>query len=230
MKNKIIGMQLVKLTRIDLTIVMSIAAFIISGNFPYDTSDIGNLQMQPRRFTSIIITFLITFVIIAIVSFMSLRPILNETRYDARAELDSFMRSVKDRNDFLPALLEIIKTFEPGQSKLVTSLLETRAICMRSNDPNAISPLVIEIDRYLVQLEKILKNNSKLEANQTFAAQWRIISKLSARIYNSRRNYNNIARIYNKMLKPFPQNLIIFILGYNQLHLYQETQGIGDQQ
>lgn len=186
--------------------------------------------MQPRRFTSIIITFLITFVIIAIVSFMSLRPILNETRYDARAELDSFMRSVKDRNDFLPALLEIIKTFEPGQSKLVTSLLETRAICMRSNDPNAISPLVIEIDRYLVQLEKILKNNSKLEANQTFAAQWRIISKLSARIYNSRRNYNNIARIYNKMLKPFPQNLIIFILGYSQLHLYQETQGIGDQQ
>ncbi len=46
--------------------------------------------------------------------------------------------AVKERNELLPGLIEAVKGFEPGHTKLTENLLESRAISMRTADPAAL--------------------------------------------------------------------------------------------
>lgn len=169
--------------------------------------------MTSQRLVEISFSFLAAFLFLIVVSFISMRPVLNEVRLEARAEWDSFARAANNRNDLIPTLLETVKGYEPGQGKLASGLLEARGISMRTQDLNALVSSVNETDAYLLQIEKLAKSNFKLENHPSFVGQWKAIARASHRIRDSKKRYNNIARLYNRMLTPFPQNLLASLFG-----------------
>ncbi len=159
---------------------------------------------------------------------MSMRPIVQEIRFEARAEWDGYTRAVKDRNDMIPGLVEAIRGFEPGHTKITAGLLETRAIIIRAGDPAAFVTAANEMDRLLAQIEKMARANPKFEAYPPFASNWKTILKISRRAYINRRNYNNIAGIYNKLLHPFPQNILMSAFGYTPLSIFPGPSELGE--
>jgi LemA protein len=184
--------------------------------------------MFSHRIIEIGFSFLVAFLFLIVVSFISMRPVLHEVRYEARAEWDSFNRAVKERNDLVPPLLETLRGFEPGQGKLAAGLLESRGVSMRTQDQNALVSSVNETDSYLLQIEKLGKSNLELEKHPSFAGQWKAVVKASQRIHNRRKRYNDIARLYNRMLTPFPQNLLASLFGYVPLAIYKEAPTVAD--
>ena len=79
--------------------------------------------MKLLKLIQILITFLLAFLTVVVVSFLMLRPVLKEVRMEAKAEWAAFARAVPERNDLIPGLIESFKGFESGHTKLAERLL-----------------------------------------------------------------------------------------------------------
>ncbi len=188
----------------------------------------GCVHVRTSRLIEFSSCLLIAFLILATISFLTLRPVLKEVRFDARAEWDGFMRAVKERNDLLPGLVEALKGFEQGHTKLAENLLEARLICIRSTEPAAIVGSVDNIERYLTQIENLARTRPGLEHYPPFAGHWRKVVRISLRVSSTRISYNTNVRLYNRLLMPFPQNLLTTAFGFVPLTDYPLPQTISD--
>jgi LemA protein len=176
--------------------------------------------MRLLKFIQILITFLVAFLTVVVVSFLMLRPILKEVRMEARAEWSAFARAIPERNNLIPGLIESFKGFEPGHTRLVERLLQARSISMRSYDPDRIVAAIDEIDRTLEEVRKLGQSKPGLAQYPPFTAQWSKIEKTSLRISRQRDQYNSAARSYNRLLGVFPQNLLVAAFGFVPLKIY----------
>jgi LemA protein len=181
-----------------------------------------------NRFIQSVVTFVFAFLVISTGSLMSLKPVLLETRREAQADWDALIRAVRERNDSIPSLVEAVRAFEPGHAKLLFELNETRALVMRTIDPHALVQAINDQDAKLEFIEKMAKGNAGLEKHPPFALYWTRIAKTSRLANNARRNYNNAARVYNRLLTPFPQNMLVSVFGYIPLNIYPEVARIGE--
>lgn len=184
--------------------------------------------MPAARIIELLLCLLAALVVITVVSFLSLRPTLKEIRTEAQAEWASFLRQVKERNELLPALVEAFKGVEPGHGKLADKILEARSISMRSTDSATIVASVDDIDRGLVQIERIAESRSDLDRYPPFVEQWKRALRVSRRIAYTRRAYNDSVRLYNRLLLPFPQNILTVVLGFVPLREYPVGRSIGE--
>jgi len=176
--------------------------------------------MTASRLIELSFWLLLAFVIISVASFLTIRPSLNQARFEARAEWDAFLRAVKERNDLLPGLAEAVKGFEPGHSNLTVRLLDTRSVSMRATGPDTVVASVDEMERYLGQIEGLLQARPELERYPPFANHWTKIVTLTRRIALARCTYNNSVRLYNTLLKPFPQNVLTTVFGFVPINDY----------
>lgn len=173
---------------------------------------------------------LVAFLILVVISFVSMRPILHEARIEAKAEWDAFGRAVKERNALLPGLLEAMKGFESGHGKLASSTLEARAISMRSSDPDRIVASVDDIDRNLGQIERVIQSKPELASYPPFAKQWKPVLRITRRIAAAKEGYNKSAQVYNRLLTPFPQNMLTALFGFVPLNAYPPARTPGEEE
>jgi LemA protein len=184
--------------------------------------------MRLLKFIQILITFLVSFLAVVVVSFLTLRPALNEVRTEARAEWAAFARAIPERNNLIPGLVESFRGFEPGHTKLAERLLQARSISMRSTDPDRIVAAIDEIDRTLEEVRKLSQSKPRLAQYPPFTAQWKKVEKISLRISRQREQYNSAASSYNRLLGVFPQNLLAAAFGFIPLKVYPEIGPTGD--
>ena len=135
---------------------------------------------------------------------MTLRPALQETRAEARLEWDAFIRAMNERNDLLPGLVEAVKGFEPGHGRLAERSLAARSIAMRAGDPDNIVASVDDIERSLTQIGRLVHAQPDLGRYTPFAGPWEEVRMISRRVAEKRSAYNKTARLYNRLLTPFP--------------------------
>ena len=62
--------------------------------------------MTVPRIIEFAITLLLAFLMMALISFLTLRPALKELRAEAGSEWEAFLREVRERNKLLPGLIE----------------------------------------------------------------------------------------------------------------------------
>ncbi|MDQ7784249.1 MAG: LemA family protein [Desulfomonilaceae bacterium] len=164
--------------------------------------------------------FLAALVVLTVISFLTLRPTLQELRLEAQGEWESFLRAVNERNESIPGLVEAIKGFEPGHGRLAEELLAARAMAMRARDPDRIVASVEEIERHLAQMERLVEARPDMGEYSPFAVPWRQVADIGRRVKESRNAYNKSARSYNLLLTPFPQNILTTLFGYVPLSPY----------
>lgn len=172
------------------------------------------------RFIELCCSFLLAFLVISLVSFFTLRPELLEVRAEAAKSWDDFVRAVGRRNDLVPGLVEAVKGFEPGHAKMLERLLEARSISSRVTDPNAVVASVDDMERYLIQIEKLARSRPDLATYPPFAAQWESVLKSGRGVAFARMSHYTNSRLYNRLLDPFPQNLLAALFGFVPLNEY----------
>jgi len=165
-------------------------------------------------------SLLVAFLILATLSFLSLRPGLRQARSEAQAEWNAFIRVVQDRNELLPGLIQAIRGFESGHAKLLEKLSEARSVSMQPGKPTRIVSAVDEIDRGLAQIDKLLISRPRLSKYPPFSRHWANIVRISRRVDSKRMGYNNSVRLYNGLLQAFPQSLLAPIFGFVRLTDY----------
>lgn len=165
-------------------------------------------------------SFLVAFVVLTVVSFLTLRPTLDQALMESRADWSALLRAVAERNDALPGLAEGLRGFEPGHGKLAEKILEARSIAVRSTDPETLVVAVNDTDKLLTQVLRLVQAKPNLEQYPPFATQWRKVTALTQRINYLRRTYSSSVRSYNRLLTAFPQKMVATLFGFAPLNEY----------
>jgi LemA protein len=166
------------------------------------------------------LSLLLAFLLITLMSFLSLRPQLQEVRSQVVSEWQDFLTAVKERNEIMPGLIEAVRGFEPGHARLAQRLLESRGISMRVTEPDKVIAAVDVMDRYLAEVEKLQETNPRFREYPPFAKQWSRVQELTLRIKVKRELYNKSVEVYNRLLKAFPQSLFTTLFGFVPLQGY----------
>lgn len=183
--------------------------------------------MSVSRLIEFCTCFLVALVVLTVISFMTLRPTLREVRSEAKADWDAFIRAVNQRNELLPGLVEAVKGFEPGHGRLAERSLAARSTAMRSKDPDNIVASVDDIERHLTQIGRLVHARPDLGRYIPFAGHWEEVLKLTRQVSSARSAYNKSARLYNRLLTPFPQNMLTAVFGFVPLNVYPEVRVSG---
>lgn len=166
------------------------------------------------------VAFLLALGVLSLLSFLSVRPMLNEARGEAGVNWDKFVKVARERNELIPGLVESIKSASPGQAKLAAKLFEERSVLNRSNDPKEIIASVDEMDRQLTRIEKLARSSTEINSYLPFIQTWKKISTINSDMRSKRILYNQTARRYNDLMAPFPQNILTSIFGFVPLQYY----------
>ena len=182
-----------------------------------------NISTPSRAFAKIMefcVAFLVALVFLSLMSFLSVRPTLNEVRSEAGVNWEKFVKAARDRNDLIPGLAESIKGASPGQSKLAGKLFEERSILHRSNDPRELVASLDEMDRQLEKIEKLAQSTPEISSYTPFNQIWKKVNSSSLEVRSRRVLYNMSARRYNDLMIPFPQNIFSSLFGFVPLQYY----------
>ncbi len=166
------------------------------------------------------VAFLLALAILSLLSFLSVRPMLNEVRGEAGVNWDKFVKAARERNELIPGLVESIKSTSPGQAKLAAKLFEERSVLHRSNDPKEIIASVDEMDRQLTRIERLARSSTEINSYLPFSQTWKKISTINSDMRSKRILYNQTARRHNDLMAPFPQNIFTSIFGFVPLQYY----------
>jgi LemA protein len=184
--------------------------------------------MTLSRIVEFGVSFLTAFVLIVLVSFITLRPTLQEVRSEARTDWEGFLRTVKERNEALPGLVEAVRGFEPAYAKPAEMLLEARSIAVRSKDPGTIVASVDDMERQLKQIQKLAESQPGLDQHPPFVTNWKKVRSISERVAFMRQSYNGSVRAYNRLLTAFPQSMLTAAFGFVPLTDYPGSRTIGE--
>lgn len=176
--------------------------------------------MAVPRIIELCVCFILAFVAIALISFLSLRPVLTECREEVLAEWQAFLSEVAERNKLLPGLIEAVRGFETGHGTLAAQLLEARAISTRSTDPDKIVAAVDAIEAALRQVEKLVRARPEMDRYPPFSAHWEQIVRETLKVNLTRKSYNKSARLYNRLLGVFPQSILATGFGFVPINEY----------
>ena len=166
------------------------------------------------------VAFIVALVFLSLLSFLSVRPTLNEVRVEAGVNWDRFVKAARERNDLIPGLAESIKGASPGQAKLAGKLFEERSILHRSNDPRELMASLDEMDRQLEKIERLSQSSPEINSYPPFSQIWKRVNASSSEIKSRRVVYNMSARRYNDLMIPFPQNIFSSLFGFVPLQYY----------
>jgi hypothetical protein len=176
--------------------------------------------MMMSRIVGFSFSCIIAFLVLILISFLSLRPMLKETGLEARADWDALRRAVAERNELIPGMVEGLRAFQPGLGKLSEKVLETRAISLRALDQDSLVASIDVMEGYLAEVERLSQSNAALEKHPPFAVLWKKVHVLNQRIRVLREDYSRVARVHNRMLTVFPQNVLAVLFGYVPLKEY----------
>ncbi len=191
-----------------------------------DKVDEGLICLSSRRSKTMsrLIEFscsvLIAFILLSLVSFLTLRPTLKEIRSEARAQWEGMVTLAKERNDLVQGVVEVLKGFGVIQNKWGEKILEERSILLRAADPDTIISSIDGTDQRLAKLGQIADSSENLKNHSGFANQWSRIVATNRELKLRRMNYNETAKMYNSLLTPFPQNMLATIFGFVPLNRY----------
>lgn len=185
--------------------------------------------MNVNRLIEIAACFLSAFIVISIISFVSLRPFLLDIREEVAADWKAFQDEAGKRSRALSGLAQAIRSYSVGREELADKLLGARLATSSSGDPDKLVAVVDETDRLLARVEHITQSGPDITVYPPFARYWEEIRDGTLRIGFKRELYNRNVAKYNGLLTLFPQNLVATAFGFVPLKSYPIENGAANQ-
>ncbi len=180
------------------------------------------------RMIELLVAAVFLFLFFSAMSFIFLRPALQEGRVNVQREWNEFLSEVRARNDMLPGLLETVKMFQPFFSKTAAKMLEAKAVIKRSRDPDVIMASVDQLDVDIKTLETLVHSNPDMLQHPAFLRQWDLFLKKNSKVSLTRTRYNSSVQTYNDLIEVFPQSIFASMFGYVRATAYPPPPSIAE--
>ncbi len=185
-------------------------------------------MVNHARIVELLAAALFLFLFFSAMSFVFLRPALQERRANVQRDWHEFLHEVRGRNDMLPGLLETVKMFQPFFSKTAAKMLEAKAVIKRSRDPDVIMASVDQLDVDIKTLEALVHSNPDILQHPAFLRQWDMFLKKNSTVGLRRTRYNSSVQTYNDLIEVFPQSIFTSLFGYVRFAAYPPPPSIAE--
>ena len=138
------------------------------------------------------------------------------------------------RADLIPNLVATVKGYAEHESATLENVIAVRAKATQMTvDPANLSEEAIakfneaqgELSTALGRLLLIQENYPDLKANQQFSELQAQLEGTENRIATERMKFNDAAKVYNTMIRKFPDNIIASIFGFEKKGYFEAQAG-----
>lgn len=127
---------------------------------------------------------------------------------------------LKQRNDELPKLVQVVKEYVEYERDLLQQLVRARDTAARARerqDPGSIGFAESSVRAYTQRVLAVAEAYPALKSDHVFIALTKRISELEAAIADRRTFYNDTVRINNEAVEQFPENLFAGRFGFERV-------------
>ncbi len=137
---------------------------------------------------------------------------------EAWADIDV---QLKRRYNLIPNLIETVKGYASHERQIFERIADARAKAMGAKDVKERGQAENALSQTLKSLFAVSENYPDLKASANFLELQRELRDTEDKIQASRRFYNGNVRDLNIKLESFPVNLIVSLLGFKKMDLFE---------
>ena len=159
-----------------------------------------------NKTTWIVLGIILAFVLLIVVVFASTNNkavFLEEQINGAQANINV---AEKRRVDLVYNLVDAVQEYQEYEGETLANVT-----AMRTSVANG------DVDGAQVAINAVAEAYPELKANENYKQLMNELALTENQIAQYRNNYNEQVRAYNKMLRSFPNNIILGILGYEKI-------------
>jgi len=140
---------------------------------------------------------------------------------EAWADIDV---QLKRRYNLIPNLVEAVKGYATHEKGIFTKIAEARARAMGAKGTKERGQAENALSQTLKSLFAVSESYPDLKASTNFLELQRELRDTEDKVQAARRFYNGNVRDLNIKLESFPANLIVNILGFKKMDLFELTE------
>jgi LemA protein len=139
------------------------------------------------------------------------------------------------RMDLIPNLVETVKGYATHEKAVFTQVAEARSragsvqlgkdILENPEKFESFQKAQGELSSVLSRLMVVMEKYPELKADQNFIALQAQLEGTENRIAVERKNYNDVAQIYNTHIRQFPRILVARMFGFNSKQYFKMKEG-----
>lgn len=146
---------------------------------------------------------------------------MSESVERALSEIDN---QLQRRNDLIPNLVSTVKQYAAHEEKIFSEIADARARLAGATTLAEQAEADAAVNSALSRLLAIAENYPDLKANQNFIQLQDELAGTENRIAVARRDYNNMAREYNTLIRRFPTNIYANLFGFDRVDYFEASE------
>ena len=182
-------------------------------------------KLSSGAWTLIIVGVII--VLLAIFSITSYNSLVS-AREDVTNQMANIDTQLQRRMDLIPNLVNTVKGYTSHESEVLTQVSDARAKLAGASTAADKAQADSELSSALSRLLMVVENYPDLKADQQFTALSDELAGTENRIQVARKDYNDTARNYNKMVKTFPKVIFANLFGFDEVEYFEASEGAAE--
>lgn len=147
---------------------------------------------------------------------------LNE---DVKTSMSQIDNQLQRRNDLIPNLVETVKGYANQEKDIFLGVAEARAKLAGSKTVGEKAVADGELSGALTRLLAIAENYPQLKSDANFKQLSDELAGTENRIAVARKDYNDVANVFNKKRKVFPTVFFASMLGFGDVPYFNAEEG-----
>ncbi|MEF9853580.1 MAG: LemA family protein [Hydrogenoanaerobacterium sp.] len=150
---------------------------------------------------------------------------LVSTREDVTGQSANIDTQLQRRADLIPNLVSTVKGYAAHETEIMTSLADARAKLAGAGTMEEKAAANDQLTGSLSRLLMVVENYPNLKADTQYTALMDELSGTENRISVARKDYNDVAKIYNKKIQTFPSMIFAKMFGFDAAHYFEAAAG-----
>lgn len=163
----------------------------------------------------------IVFTILSIISLTMMYNSLSDLKHDVESAESKIEVQLQRRHELIPNVLESVKGYMSHEKDILKDIETAHVNVGNSDSKTEQSNLDTAISRFLV----VTKTYPELKADGQISKLITELEGTENRIAISRKDYNEVATLYNKKISRFPVSIVAKFTGHKKVELYQSDKG-----